>query len=85
MIFQGLSVGVEGGINQYLATRLDYGSGFYDSLIDSILVHSMLVEKCDILPLGLAHDGCALCCHLQFIRFGSAQRDGNGSDLHTMR
>ena len=72
MIFQGLSVGVDGVINRYLATRLDYGSGFDDSLMDSSLLHSMLVEKCDSLPLCLAHDGCALYCHLGFIHFGSA-------------
>ena len=30
MLFQGLSIGVEGGINRYLATRLDCGSGVSD-------------------------------------------------------
>ena len=85
MLFEGLSVGVEGGINQYLATRLDYESEFDDTLMDFILVHLMLIEKCDSLPLGLAHDGCTLYCHLGFLHFGSAQRDGHGSELHLVR
>ena len=50
MLFQGLNVGVEGGINRYLATRLDYGSGFDNLLMESSLVHSMLVEKHDSFP-----------------------------------
>ena len=45
----------------------------------------MLVEKPDSLPLGLAHDGWVLYCHLGFIHFGSAQRDSHGSDLQTVR
>ena len=85
MLFQGLSVGVEGGINRYLVTRLDYGSGFDNSLMDSILVHSMLLERHDGLPFGLAHDGYALYCHLWFIRFGSAQKDGHRGDLQNVR
>ena len=60
---------MEGGIKRYLVTRLDYGSGFDKSLMDSILVHLMLVEKCDSLHLVLAHDGCALYCHLGFNNF----------------
>ena len=51
-----------GGIKRYLVTRLDYGSGFEDSLMDSSLVDLMLVEKPDSLPLGLAHDGWVLYC-----------------------
>ena len=76
---------MQGGIKRYLVTRLDYGSGFDDSLTDSSLLHSKLIEKCDSLPLCLAHDGCALYCHLGFIRFGSMQRDGHRSDLLTVR
>ena len=76
---------MEGGIKRYLVTRLDYGGGFDKSLMDSILVHLMLIEKHDSLPLGLAHDGCALYCHLGFICFGSPQRDGHGSDFQTMK
>ena len=83
--FQGLSVGMEGGNNRYLATRHDYGSGFDKMLMDSILVHLMLVKKHDILPLGLAHDGCTLHYHLGFCRFGSAQRYGHGGNLHIVR
>ena len=49
------------------------------------MVRLKLVEKRDSLPLGLAHDGCALYCHLGFIHFGSAQIDGHGSDLQTVR
>ena len=44
---------MEGGDNRYLMTKLDYGSGFDVSLMDSSLVHLMLVEKCDSLPLRL--------------------------------
>ena len=51
--FQGLSIGMEGGINRYLVTMLDYGSGFDKSLMDSSLVHLMLVEKRDSVPLRL--------------------------------
>ena len=76
---------MQGGIKRYLVTRLDYGSGFDKSLMDSILVHLMLVEKCDNLPLGLAHDGCALYCHLGFLHFGSKQRDGHAGNLQTVR
>ena len=83
--FQGLSIGMEGGIKRYLVTRLDYGSGFNESLMDSILVHLMLIEKRDNLPLGLAHDGCVMCCHLGFFHFGSTKGEGHGGDLHTVR
>ena len=31
--FQGLSIGMEGGIKRYLVIRFDYGSGFDKSLI----------------------------------------------------
>ena len=51
--FQGLIIGMEGGNNRYLATRHDYGSGLDKMLMDSSLVHLMLVEKHDILPLRL--------------------------------
>ena len=51
---------MEGGIKWYHVTRLDYESGFDDSLMDSILVYLMLIEKRDILPLGMAHDSCTL-------------------------
>ena len=60
-------------------------SGFDKSLMDSNLVHLMLVEKCDSLPLGLTHDGCALYCHLGFNRFDSMHRDGHGGDLQIVR
>ena len=49
------------------------------------LVHSIRLVKRDSLPLVLAQDGCALYCRLGFIHFGSAQRDGHGSDLQTVR
>ena len=76
---------MKGGMKQYLVTNRDYGSGFDDLLMESILVYSMLVEKHDNLPLGLAHDGCALYCHLGFNHFEFAQRDGHGGDLHIVR
>ena len=84
MIFQGLSIGMEGSIKQYLVTRLDYGSGFDKLLMDSIPVHLMLFVKHDSFPLGLAHNSFALYCHLWFIHFGSAQRDGHGGNLQNV-
>ena len=59
-------------MKRYLVKRLDYESGFDKSLMDSSLVHLMLIKKCDKLLLGLVHDGCALYCHLEFLRFGFA-------------
>ena len=76
---------MEGGIKRYLVARIDYVNGFDKSLMDSSLVHLMLVEKHDSLPLDLAHDGCTFYCHLGFLHFRSTQRDGHGSDLHPMR
>ena len=49
------------------------------------LVYSMCLEKHDSLPLGLAHEVCARCCHLGFLRFGSAKEESHGGDLQTMR
>ena len=72
---------MEGGIKQFLVTRLDYGIGFDKSLMDSSLVHLMLFIKCSRFSLGLAHTNYALYCHLGFNRFGLAQRDGHGGDL----
>ena len=72
---------MEGDNSRYLVTRLDYGSGFDKLLMDSSLVHLMLFIKCDILPLGLAHNSCALYCDLGFIRFVPVQRDGHRNDL----
>ena len=51
--FQGLSVGMEGGMKRYFVTSCDYGCGFVDSLMDSSLVHLMLIEKNDSLPIRL--------------------------------
>ena len=85
MIFMGLSVGMEGGIKRYLVTRLYYGSGFDKLLMDSSPVHLMLFVKCENLPSGLAHNSFALYCHLWFIRFGSAQKDGHRGDLQNVR
>ena len=45
LTFQSLSIGMEGGNNQYLVTKLDYGSGFDVSLMDSSLVHLMVLVK----------------------------------------
>ena len=41
-------------------------NGFDVSLMDSSLVHLMLFINCDTLPLGLAHDSCAIYFHLGF-------------------
>ena len=76
---------MEGGIKQFLVTRIDYGSGFDKSLMDSILMHLMLFVNRDSLPLGLAHDSCAMYYHLGFHRFGSTQRDGHGGNLQIVR
>ena len=81
MLFQGLSIGMEGGINRHLVTRIDYGSGFDKSLMESSLVHLILFINHDSLPLGLAHDSCALYCHFRFLHSGFAQRDGHGSEI----
>ena len=51
--FQVLSYGMKGGDNQYFVTSRDYGSGFMETLMDSNLVHLMLMGKCDSLPLSL--------------------------------
>ena len=46
----------------------------------------MRLEKRDSLPLGLAHDGCALCLSFGvFLHFGSPQGEDHGGDLHTVR
>ena len=52
-ILQGLSDGMKGGMKRYLVANRDYGGGFVEMLMDSILVHLMLVGKCDNLPLRL--------------------------------
>ena len=49
------------------------------------LVHSMRLVKHDSLPLGLAHDGCVMCCHLGFFHFGSTKGEGHGGNLMTVR
>ena len=51
--FLGLSYGMKGGDNRYFVTSRDYGSGFVETLMDSSLVHLMLVGKRDSLPLRL--------------------------------
>ena len=52
-MFHGLSDGMKGGENRYFVTSHDYGSGFVETLMDSNLVHLMLMGKRDILPLRL--------------------------------
>ena len=52
-ILQGLSDGMKGGMKRYLVANRDYGGGFVEMLMDSILVHLMLVGKRDSLPLRL--------------------------------
>ena len=51
---------MKGGDIRYIVTNHDYGSGFVEMLMDSNLVHLMLFMNRDILPLGLAHDSCAM-------------------------
>ena len=80
MIFQGLSIGMEGSIKRYLVTRLDYGSGFDKLLMDSIPVHLMLFVNRGRLPLGLAHDSCVMYLEFVVSLFGSMQRFGHGGD-----
>ena len=71
-ILEGLSDGMKGGDIRYIVTSRDYGSGFVETLMDSSLVHLMLFMNHDSFPLGLAHDSCAMYCHLGFRCFGSA-------------
>ena len=52
-ILQGLSDGMKGGMKRYLVEINDYGKRFVETIMDSSLVHLMLVGKCDILPLRL--------------------------------
>ena len=59
-MFEGLCIGMEGGDNRYFVTSCDYGNGFDVSLMDSNLVHLLLFVNHDNLPLGLAHDSCAM-------------------------
>ena len=51
---------MKGGDIRYIVTHRDYGSGFVETLMDSSLVHLMLFVNRDNIPLGLAHDICAL-------------------------
>ena len=44
---------MKGGDSRYIVTSRDYGSGFAETVMDSSLVHLMLVEKCDNLPLRI--------------------------------
>ena len=59
-ISHGLSDGMKGGDIRYMVTNHDYGSGFVETLMDSILVHLMLFMNHGSLPLGLAHDNCVM-------------------------
>ena len=59
-ILQVLSDGMKGGDIRYIVTNTDYGSGFVEMLMDSILVHSMLFMNLDSLPLVLYHDSCTM-------------------------
>ena len=52
-ILQGLSDGMKGAMKRYLLSIRDYGSGFVEMLMDSILVRLMLVGKRDNIPLSL--------------------------------
>ena len=47
----------------YIAMQqnLNYGEWVLYGINGFQLVHSILLEKRENLPLGLAHDGCALC------------------------
>ena len=47
----------------YIAMQrnLNYGEWVWYGISGFQLVHSMLLGERDSLPLGLAHDGCALC------------------------
>ena len=56
-------------------------SGFLYGFNGFQLVHSMLLGERDNLPLGLAHDGCVMCCHLVFLHFGFAKGDDHGGDF----
>ena len=84
-ILHGLSDGMKGGDIRYIVTNRDYGSEFVEMLMDSSLVHLMLFMNHDSLPLGLAHDSCAMYCQLGFCRFGSMHRYGHGGDLQLVR
>ena len=53
-ILHGLSNGMKGGDNRYSVTSRDYGSGFVVMLMDSSLVHLMLIKNIDSLPLRLS-------------------------------
>ena len=75
-ILKGLSDGMKGDDIRYIVTNRDYGSGFVETLMDSILVHLMIFVKCNNLPLGFSHANYALYCHLGFNCFFSAYRDG---------
>ena len=59
-ILQGLSNGMKSGDIRYNVKNRDYGSGFVGTLMDYNLVHLMLFVNHDSLPLGLAHDSCAM-------------------------
>ena len=59
-ILQGLSDGKKGGDIRYIVVNHDYGSGFLEMIMDSILVHLMLFVNRYSLPLGLAHDSFAM-------------------------
>ena len=44
---------MKGGMKRYLVASRDYGSGFVETIMDYSLVHLMLVEKRDSLPIRL--------------------------------
>ena len=52
-ISQGLSDVMKGGDVRYTITTRYYGSGFVVTFMEFILVHLILVGKCDKLPLRL--------------------------------
>ena len=60
-------------------------SGFLCGFNGLQLVHSMLLVEHDNLPLGLAHNGCVMCCRLGFLCFGSTKGEDHGGDLQIVR
>ena len=79
-ISQGLSDGMKGGDIQYNVTNRDFGSGFVEMLMDSVLVHLMLFMNRDNLPLGLAHNSYAMYLEFGISLFRSTQKFGHGGD-----
>ena len=57
---------MKGGHNRYFVTSRDYGSGFVETLMNSTLVHLMLVGKRDSLPLRLGSRWMCIALSLGF-------------------